>query len=77
MPKAAQALAGKPAATVYTYPGRRHAFSRQDGEHDNAQAATLANGRTREFLQQQLRRFQSNGPMSTRCNGFGALERVK
>src|ERR1700752_439169 len=58
--KAAQAeikaaLAGKPNATVYSYPGQHHAFSRHNGAHYNAAAAALANGRTREFLHQQLR----------------------
>ena len=58
--KAAQAeikaaLAGKPNATVYSYPGQCHAFSRHNGAHYNAAAATLANGRTSEFLHQQLR----------------------
>ena len=49
------ALAKKPGATVYSYPGQCHAFSRQNGVHYNAAAATLANGRTSEFLNQQLR----------------------
>src|SRR5271154_1361426 len=58
--KAAQAeikaaLAKKPNATVYSYPGQRHAFSRHNGAHYNAAAAVLANGRTSEFLQKQLR----------------------
>jgi carboxymethylenebutenolidase len=58
--KAAQAeikaaLAKKPNATVYSYPGQHHAFSRHNGAHYNAAAAALANGRTREFLHQQLR----------------------
>jgi carboxymethylenebutenolidase len=58
--KAAQAgikaaLARKPNATVYSYPGQCHAFSRHNGTHYNAKAATLANGRTSEFLNQQLR----------------------
>src|SRR5713101_2846510 len=58
--KAAQAeikaaLAKKPSATVYSYPGQHHAFSRHNGAHYNAAAATLANGRTSEFLNQQLR----------------------
>src|SRR5580700_6538114 len=58
--KAAQAgikaaLASKPNTTVYSYPGQRHAFARHNGAHYNAAAATLANGRTREFLHQQLR----------------------
>jgi carboxymethylenebutenolidase len=49
------ALAKKPNATVYSYPGQRHAFSRHNGAHYNATAAVLANGRTREFLNQHLR----------------------
>jgi carboxymethylenebutenolidase len=49
------ALARKPNATVYSYPGQCHAFSRHNGAHYNAAAATLANGRTSEFLNQQLR----------------------
>src|SRR3984885_10031216 len=58
--KAAQAaikaaLARKPNATVYSYPGQNHAFSRHNGAHYNAAAAALANGRTSEFLHQQLR----------------------
>ena len=59
--KAAQAeikavLAKKSNATVYSYPGQNHAFSRHNGAHYNAAAATLANGRTNEFLRQQLGR---------------------
>jgi carboxymethylenebutenolidase len=58
--KAAQAdikaaFARKSNATVYSYPGQHHAFSRHNGAHYNAAAAALANGRTREFLDQQLR----------------------
>ena len=58
--KAAQAeikaaLAKKPNATMYSYPGQSHAFSRHNGAHYNAAAAALANGRTSEFLHQQLR----------------------
>src|SRR5580700_6469316 len=58
--KAAQAqikaaLAGKANGTVYSYPGQRHAFARHNGAHYNAAAAALANGRTSEFLQRQLR----------------------
>jgi carboxymethylenebutenolidase len=49
------ALAGKPNATVYNYPGQNHAFARHNGAHHNAAAAALANGRTHEFLHQQLR----------------------
>jgi carboxymethylenebutenolidase len=60
MSKSAQAaikaaLAGKSNATVYSYPGQCHAFSRHNGTHYNAKAAALANGRTSEFLNQQLR----------------------
>ena len=58
--KAAQAeikaaLAKKPNATVYSYPGQNHAFSRNNGAHYNAEAAALANGRTREFLLKHLK----------------------
>src|ERR1700745_3927145 len=49
------ALARKPNATVYSYPGQNHAFTRHNGAHYNAAAAALANGRTSEFLHQQLR----------------------
>jgi carboxymethylenebutenolidase len=49
------ALAGKPNVTVYSYPGQCHAFSRLNGDHYNAAAAALANGRTSEFLIQHLR----------------------
>ena len=58
--KAAQAeikvaLASKPNATVYSYPGQNHAFARHNGAHYNAVAAALAHSRTNEFLHQQLR----------------------
>src|SRR6201982_3774671 len=49
------ALARKPNATVYSYPSQHHAFARHNGTHYNAAAAALANGRTSEFLHQQLR----------------------
>jgi carboxymethylenebutenolidase len=49
-----KALAGKPNTAVYSYPGQRHAFARHNGAHYNAAAAALANGRTSEFLHQQL-----------------------
>jgi carboxymethylenebutenolidase len=49
------ALAGKPNATIYSYPGQWHAFTRINGAHYNAAAAALANGRTNDFLNQQLR----------------------
>jgi carboxymethylenebutenolidase len=48
------ALAGKTNATVCSYPGQYHAFSRHNGAHYNAAAAALANSRTSEFLHQQL-----------------------
>ncbi|MFZ3362851.1 MAG: dienelactone hydrolase family protein, partial [Candidatus Acidiferrales bacterium] len=35
------ALAKKPNATVYSYPGQSHAFSRHGGAHYNAEAAAL------------------------------------
>jgi carboxymethylenebutenolidase len=46
------ALASKPNATVYSYPGQGHAFARHNGTRYNAAAAALANGRTSEFLHQ-------------------------
>jgi carboxymethylenebutenolidase len=49
------ALADKPNATVYSYPGQRHAFSRHNGAHYDAAAAALANSRTHKFLNDQLR----------------------
>ena len=49
------ALAKKPNATVYSYPGQHHAFARHNGAHYNAAAAALAKGRTSEFLHEQLR----------------------
>jgi carboxymethylenebutenolidase len=57
--KAAQArikaaLADKPNAIVYSYPGQRHAFARHRGAHYDAAAAALANGRTAEFLHRHL-----------------------
>jgi carboxymethylenebutenolidase len=57
--KAAQAeikaaLAKKPRTTVYSYAGQNHAFARHNGAHYNAAAATLANGRTSQFLHQHI-----------------------
>jgi carboxymethylenebutenolidase len=49
------ALAKKPNATVYSYPGQNHAFSRHGGAHYNADAAALAHERTYAFLNRQLR----------------------
>jgi carboxymethylenebutenolidase len=50
-----KALATKTNATVYSYPGQHHAFARHSGAHYDAAAAALANGRTIDFLNQQLR----------------------
>jgi len=49
------ALTNKRNATVYSYPGQHHAFARHNGAHYDAAAATLANGRTSEFLHRRLR----------------------
>jgi carboxymethylenebutenolidase len=49
------ALASEANATIYSYPGQRHAFARHNGAHYDAASATLANGRTSEFLRRQLR----------------------
>ena len=59
MPKATQAeikaaLAAKANVTIYSYPAQYHAFSRNNGAHYNAEAAALANRRTREVLDQPL-----------------------
>jgi carboxymethylenebutenolidase len=51
-----EALAKKPNATVYSYPGQSHAFSRHGGAHYNAEAAALAHERTYAFLNRQLQR---------------------
>jgi carboxymethylenebutenolidase len=48
------ALAGRLDATVCSYPGQHHAFARHNGAHYDAVAATLANGRTNEFLHRHL-----------------------
>lgn len=44
-----------PGAEVFTYAGCRHAFARHGGAHYDAAAATLANARTSEFLDRNLR----------------------
>src|ERR1700732_4412125 len=49
------ALASKANATVYSYPGQNHTFSRHGGAHYNAEAAALAHERTNAFLNRQLR----------------------
>jgi carboxymethylenebutenolidase len=59
MPPAAQAAIReacekRPNIEVFTYAGCHHAFSRHGGAHYDAAAATLANGRTWEFLKTHL-----------------------
>lgn len=59
IPKQAQAeikaaFAGKRKATIYSYPGQHHAFSRHGGAHYDPASAKLANGRTRAFLKEAL-----------------------
>jgi carboxymethylenebutenolidase len=49
-----RALARKPNATVHSYPGQNHAFSRHGGAHYNAEPAALAHERTYAFLNRQL-----------------------
>jgi carboxymethylenebutenolidase len=49
-----QALKNHPQVTAHTYPGRDHAFARHGGEHYDAAAAKLANGRSLAFFQQHL-----------------------
>ena len=48
------ALVRKANATIYSYPGQRHAFSRHNGAHYNAAAAALAHARTYAFLHEAL-----------------------
>ncbi len=52
--KIGTALAGHAHVTMHTYPGMPHAFARVDGIHYHAEEAELANGRTYEFLNQNL-----------------------
>jgi carboxymethylenebutenolidase len=47
-------LANIPSAKIFSYPGCHHAFARHNGLHYDAQAATLANGRTEAFLAKHL-----------------------
>lgn len=60
VPAAAQtrikdALSGHPSVTIHSYPGMPHAFARVDGIHYDASAATLANGRTSDFMTLHLK----------------------
>jgi carboxymethylenebutenolidase len=41
--------------TLHDYPEQDHAFARRGGDHFDADAADLANTRTRAFLQKHLR----------------------
>jgi carboxymethylenebutenolidase len=43
-------------ATVHSYPGMEHAFARKGGEHYDAGAAKLADGRTEQFFADNLKR---------------------
>jgi carboxymethylenebutenolidase len=59
VPKPAQAiilaaLKDHPQIEIHTYPGCDHAFAREGGEHFDAAAAKLANGRTLQFFQKVL-----------------------
>jgi carboxymethylenebutenolidase len=49
------ALANKPLAHVFIYPGCKHAFARHRGVHHDADAAALANGRTADFFERHLK----------------------
>lgn len=40
--------------SIHTYPKADHAFAREGGHHYNAEAAALANGRTRDFIKAHL-----------------------
>ncbi len=48
------ALQDKSGVTIYQYPDSNHAFCRVGGNHYDEQAAATANGRTAEFLKQNL-----------------------
>lgn len=48
------ALGANPHAELHTYPGCNHAFARPGGNHYDAAAAGLANGRTAAFFKQTL-----------------------
>lgn len=53
--KIKQALAGHDHVTTHSYAGVNHAFARGDGMHYDEAAASLANERTRAFLQTHLK----------------------
>jgi carboxymethylenebutenolidase len=48
-------LSQNPNVTLHVYPGVDHAFARVGGQHYDAAAAALANGRTREFFTKYLK----------------------
>jgi carboxymethylenebutenolidase len=50
-----EAFAANASVTVYSYPGCSHAFARHSGDHFDAAAAALANGRTWDFLDASLK----------------------
>lgn len=59
VPKPAQeqiktALKNRPLVTLYSYPGRDHAFARPGGEHYDAKDAALAGQRSLAFFKQNL-----------------------
>ncbi len=59
VPKTAQAvilaaLKDHPCVEIFTYPGCDHAFAREGGQHFNAEAAKLANGRSLSFFAKTL-----------------------
>lgn len=60
VPKDAQAriraaLENHPCVTLYSYPGRDHAFCRPGGQNFDQKAADLANGRAADFFKRNLR----------------------
>ena len=64
VPKPAQAriksaLIDHPEVILHSYAGVNHAFSRINGEHYDAAAATLANGRTLDFLNAVLKKAKA------------------
>lgn len=52
--KITQALKTNPHAEFHVYPGRNHAFARPNGNHYDANDASLANGRTDAFFRKHL-----------------------
>lgn len=52
--KVVAAATGHPRVRAYTYPNADHAFARVGGQHWQARAATIANGRSAEALAEAL-----------------------